>query len=73
MQVYKQPQKNEDMEILQGNNKDIFISLLFFTFSATRSVVELRWSVVGTGRMFLRFQETLRGDCLLETRPDTKL
>lgn len=71
MQVYKQPQKNEDMEISQGNNKkDIFI---FFTCSETQSTVELRWSVVGAGRIFLRFQETLRGDCLLETRPDMKL
>lgn len=30
VQVYKQPQKNKDMEILQGNNKNIFISFIYF-------------------------------------------
>lgn len=44
-----------------------------FTCSETQSAVELRWSVVGTGGIFLRLQDTLWDDCLLETRSDTKL
>lgn len=46
---------------------------LSFYFTVTQSVVELRWSVVGTGRIFLRLQDNLWGDCLLEMRSDTKL
>lgn len=50
--------------------RKIFLS---FYFTVTQIVVELRWSTVGSGRIFLRLQETLWDDCLLEMRSDTKL